>query len=202
MTIDNFKNEIENFIRRMDSTNQRLEDIIIKLNAVSKINSKTIEYENIDIELLISNIIDDVKNDTNNQIDIILKGNKTFKSDRVLIYTIFHNILMNSFQHMDHRENKHIVSVDIRNNGNLLVKISDNGKGIEMKYTPKIFDLFYVANDKSTGNGLGLYQANLAAQRLKGEIRLINNKKPVIFEIYIRKPKNRIVHLSNKAAFI
>jgi signal transduction histidine kinase len=99
---------------------------------------------------------------------------------------------------MDHRETRHEVTVDIHNNGNLIVRVSDNGKGIEMKYVQKIFDLFYVANDKSNGSGLGLYQAFLAAQRLKGNIQLIHNKKPIIFEVSIQRSKKKLVHINSK----
>ena len=88
------------------------------------------------------------------------------------------------------------MSVDIHNNGNLIIRVSDNGKGIEMKYAQKIFDLFYVANDKSNGSGLGLYQAFLAAQRLNGNIQLIHNKKPIIFEISIQRSRKKLVHLN------
>jgi len=200
MTIDNYKNEVEDFIKRMDMTNKRLQEIILKLNTVSKINSKTIDPENIDIESLIFEIINDVKNGTDNLIDIQLHGNRMFRTDRTLVYIIFYNILLNSFQHIDHREIKHEVKVDINNNGNLVVRISDNGKGIETKYSQKIFDLFYVANDKSDGNGLGLYQARLAAQRLKGNIKLLQHKKPIIFEISIQKAKKKLVYLSQKNA--
>jgi signal transduction histidine kinase len=196
MSIDNYQNEMNNFINRIDLTNQRLESIITKLNKVSKINSKTIEYEDVNIESLIAEIINDVKNGSDNLINIDRTGDSIFRTDKTLIHTIFYNILLNSFQHMDHREILHEVKVDIKNNENLLVEISDNGKGIEVKYIRKIFDLFYVANDKPDGNGLGLYQAKLAAQRLKGDITLLNNKKPVIFQVSIRQSGRKLININ------
>ena len=41
------------------------------------------------------------------------------------------------------------------------------------------------------GNGLGLYQAKLAAQRLKGDINLLSTKKPITFEVSIQKNKDK-----------
>ena len=76
------------------------------------------------------------------------------------------------------------------------MKISDNGKGTEQNYSHKIFDLFYVATDNAHGSGLGLYQAKLAAQRLKGDIKLISNKKPITFEISIQKQGKKLIHLA------
>jgi signal transduction histidine kinase len=198
MTMDTYKNDIDSFLIRMNTTNKRLEKILQKLNAVSKINSKTLEYENIDIESMILDIINDIDDEYKNKINIQYKGEKIFRTDKGLIQTVFRNILLNSVQHADHREEKHLVKVDIRNNGNLIVKISDNGKGIELNYSHRIFDLFYVATDKANGNGLGLYQAKLAAQRLKGDIKLISNKKPITFEISIQKHRKKLIHLVKK----
>jgi signal transduction histidine kinase len=194
MAMINNKKDIDNYLFRMNVTNKRLENIIQKLNEVSKINSKILKYENVDIISTVSNIIKTVNNGFSNEMIIKFIGEKIFKTDKILLNTVLRNILLNSIQHSDHREEKHIVNVDIRNNGNLLVKISDNGKGIEEKYSHKIFDLFYVATDNSKGNGLGLYQAKLAAQRLNGDIKLISTKKPITFEISIHKQKNKLIN--------
>ena len=196
MTMNIYKNDIEIYLSRLNITNKRLEEIIQKLNTVSKINSKTLEFENIDIESIILDIINGFDDDYKNKINIYYKGEKKFRTDKTLIHTILRNILLNSLQHSDHREEKHEVKVDISNNGNLTVKISDNGKGIEQNYSHKIFDLFYVATDNAHGSGLGLYQAKLAAQRLKGDIKLISSKKPITFEISIQQQRKKLIHLA------
>jgi signal transduction histidine kinase len=202
MAMDKYSDDIDNYLSRMNITNKRLEEIILKLNEVSKINSKTLKFENIDVESTISKIIENVNNGFNNKMTIHFKGEKIFRTDRTLFYTIFRNILLNSLQYSDHREDKHKVNVEIMNNEKLIVKISDNGKGIEHKYSYKIFDLFYVATDNSKGYGLGLYQAKLAAQRLNGEIKLVSTKKPITFEISIKKYNNKSVHLSRKDSLL
>ena len=51
------------------------------------------------------------------------------------------------------------------------------------------------ANDNSKSSGLGLYQANLAVQRLKGEIRLINNKDYA--DTFIKHLKHYFVFLKH-----
>jgi signal transduction histidine kinase len=190
------KNDIDSYLLRMKKTNKNLEDIIQKLNDVSKINSKTLKYENIDLRSNITNVIEDVNNGSCNEINLKLTGERKFRTDKLLLNIILRNILLNSLQHSDHREERHTVNVDIINNGNLVIKISDNGKGIEQKYSYKIFDLFYVATDRSNGNGLGLYQAKLAAERLRGNIKLVSTKKPITFEISIQKHKDKPIQLA------
>jgi signal transduction histidine kinase len=202
MAMSKNKKDIDSYLLRMNITNKRLEIIIQKLNEVSKINSKTLKFENVDLKSTVSNIIKNVNNGFSNEMIIQFTGEKIFKTDKTLLNTVIQNILLNSIQHSDHREEKHIVNVDIRNKKNLIVKISDNGKGIEQKYSHKIFDLFYVATDNSKGNGLGLYQAKLAAERLNGDIKLISTKKPITFEISIQKQKNKLIHQNPRDSII
>jgi signal transduction histidine kinase len=68
---------------------------------------------------------------------------------------------------------------------NMVIEIEDNGIGIPEKYTLKIFDLFFVANEKNRGSGIGLYQAMMAADRLNGTIKVKNSSKPTIFSVII-----------------
>ena len=52
------------------------------------------------------------------------------------------------------------------------IKVEDNGQGIDLEYHSKIFDMFYRANEKSKGSGLGLYIVKEALMKLSGSIQL------------------------------
>jgi signal transduction histidine kinase len=67
----------------------------------------------------------------------------------------------------------------------LIIDIEDNGIGIPKKFIQKIFDLFFVANEKNRGSGIGLYQAMMAAERLNGTIKVKNPSKPTVFSVII-----------------
>ena len=54
-------------------------------------------------------------------------------------------------------------------NGNLTVKITDNGKGIPCENLEKIFDLGFTTTN---GSGIGLYNVKSAIQRMKGKINV------------------------------
>jgi signal transduction histidine kinase len=55
---------------------------------------------------------------------------------------------------------------------NVSIKIIDNGQGIRPELQPKIFDMYFRANERSTGNGLGLFIAKRAVEKLNGTISL------------------------------
>jgi signal transduction histidine kinase len=52
------------------------------------------------------------------------------------------------------------------------IEVSDNGIGIPTQYQPYIFQMFYRANVKSTGSGLGLYIVKEALNKMGGKIEV------------------------------
>ncbi len=67
------------------------------------------------------------------------------------------------------KEVKSYVDIKIGADSNyLIIRIEDNGEGISEKHLPRIFDMFYRANDKAQGSGLGLHILKRAVERLNG----------------------------------
>ena len=52
------------------------------------------------------------------------------------------------------------------------ISIQDNGSGIDRQYLPKIFDMFFQANEKSEGSGLGLYIVKETLEKIHGQIQV------------------------------
>ncbi len=59
----------------------------------------------------------------------------------------------------------------------VFIEFSDNGPGIELIYRDRIFDIFFRANERSKGNGLGLYLAKIGMKRLGGDIYLVQTNQ-------------------------
>ena len=53
------------------------------------------------------------------------------------------------------------------------IEIQDNGQGIAKELQDQIFDMYYRANERSKGNGLGLYIVKKAVEKLDGAISVI-----------------------------
>jgi hypothetical protein len=52
------------------------------------------------------------------------------------------------------------------------ISVQDNGQGIPEEHLNNIFEMFYRANDKVQGSGLGLYILKRAVERLRGNIHV------------------------------
>jgi signal transduction histidine kinase len=58
-----------------------------------------------------------------------------------------------------------------RENGNVLLAVRDNGKGVDSRIARRIFEPFYTG-DEGQGSGLGLAIARELADRMSGTLTL------------------------------
>lgn len=65
------------------------------------------------------------------------------------------------------------IRVSIKQQGTYLhLEVEDNGQGIPVAYQPRVFDMYYRANEYSKGNGMGLYVVKKLSEKLGGTVRL------------------------------
>ncbi|HTF20687.1 MAG TPA: ATP-binding protein [Chryseolinea sp.] len=93
-----------------------------------------------------------------------------FQSEWAIINTILQNLIENAIKYA-RKDITPAVNISIYVEGDdLVIKVEDNGQGIPAKHVNFIFDMFYRANDKVKGSGLGLYILKRAVERLHGSI--------------------------------
>jgi signal transduction histidine kinase len=97
--------------------------------------------------------------------------------DESVFSIIFQNLIENAitFRKPDDLEKPQLWIEAEQNENHVIIKIRDNGIGIERDYIPKIFDLHYRGTALSRGNGLGLYLVKKAVTLLKGNIEVQTN---------------------------
>ena len=72
------------------------------------------------------------------------------------------------------------------NNAEVILKISDNGKGIKAKNLEKIFEPYFTT--KEEGTGIGLYLVKLIMENsFNGKVKVKNNKEGAVFTLFIEK---------------
>lgn len=105
-----------------------------------------------------------------------IRGNISLTGDESLFSIIFQNLIENSitFKKSDELERPYLSIEAIELEGDVMVKIRDNGIGIENEYLEKIFDLHFRGTALSRGNGLGLYLVKKALTLLKGRIEVVS----------------------------
>lgn len=105
------------------------------------------------------------------QVLIENEQNIPFHSDKKRLKVIFRNLLSNALRYYDREKNSLQIAIKVKVfKEKALLSFSDNGEGIEEKYLPKIFEMFYRASAKSKGAGLGLYIVKQIVKTLDGKI--------------------------------
>jgi signal transduction histidine kinase len=142
---------------------------------------------------LINKILSDCESQYKKKIKFKIKGDPPdfIHTDKVLIEYILQSLINNAYKYVDKRETNPYIEFGISVGTTLDITIKDNGIGIQKKFEERIFDLFFVANEKDHGAGIGLYQAKLAVERLEGTIMLKKIRKPTVFNISL---KNKSTH--------
>ena len=134
-------------------------------------NLKASEIESDIVEFIVGYlneiyIADDKIIDSNLKISIEIKGDIEYiREIRPLeITTLIDNLISNS----EKADAKAILFRFFKKNDNLLIEVTDDGKGIEKENIKKIFDFGYTTT--KGGTGIGLYQAMDIVTKLNGSI--------------------------------
>jgi signal transduction histidine kinase len=158
-----------------------LNDSIEELKLISSIKKEKPNTEFIDPGDLIKRSIESLR--SHNEIGNIVFRTKIemhnqFYSDARLVKVILKNLISNSILSMNPTKRNPFIEIAVEEIENKMVKITitDNGIGIKKESLKFIFDIFYKANEKAEGSGLGLYIVQNALQQLKGATKVVSTE--------------------------
>ena len=169
-------NKLDNFIKDIlhYARNSRLEVVPVPLD-LSRIIKECFESqchaqsaENIDLQV---NIVGDV----------------VIYNDDFRFNIILGNIISNAIRYCNPKANPSYIHfrVDLQVDS-VKITITDNGLGIPAQHLPHIFKMFYRANAKISGSGLGLYIVKEALTKMQGQIAVESEEgKGTMFTINI-----------------
>jgi two-component system phosphate regulon sensor histidine kinase PhoR len=156
----------EKYIQRANKGVERLIAIVKDLDLISKLESSdlTLNKQPFNIIELIQEVFELLEMKAKKR-DIVLRFDKNYEypvmviGDIERIEQVLTNLLVNSIKY-GKLNGATIVSIENYNQNKVLVKVADNGEGIEKQHQERLFERFYRV-DKSRsreqgGSGLGL----------------------------------------------
>jgi signal transduction histidine kinase len=94
-------------------------------------------------------------------------------SDRKRLSIVLNNLISNAIRYHDARKGDKFIRLQYHANGKgFFIEVKDNGIGIPAEYHNKIFEMFFRANERSPGSGLGLYIVRETLAKLSANIQL------------------------------
>ncbi|PKP14314.1 MAG: two-component sensor histidine kinase [Bacteroidetes bacterium HGW-Bacteroidetes-3] len=154
------------YLKRANKGVERLIAIVKDLDLISKLESADLNLnkEPFDIVELIQNVFELLEMKAKKR-KISLVFNKKYRfpimviGDEERIEQVLINLLVNSIKY-GKIDGATTVSIEPLRKDKILIKVSDNGEGIEAKHLPRIFERFYRVDQSRSreqgGSGLGL----------------------------------------------
>jgi len=167
-----------------------------KLIAISLCYQEDIEKTEIDLREVVSQAVDEMKKQHPGHRFCITADVESVRleSNQFLLRTIIESGLENAV--IFGGDGVEIqIKAEVREE-RLLIMITDNGIGIDPKFIKQAFLMFVRGDERSTGNGLGLYLVKIGTEKLNGSASL-KSKIHVITELTLSLPFNEGVGFKN-----
>lgn len=207
-TSKNIRSSVDGLITKIKSGNYKEKDIFDKLQVIKFNNEKVLKIaklitranfktdensQKIDVVKYIEQYIeiyDDIFDD--NELAIKCKANNSSFEKRLSVLDIalvFDDLISNS-QKADAK--KVLIEFDSSKKDELKILVSDDGKGVDKKFTENPNAMFElgVSSGTTDGSGIGLHSVRKALKPMQAEINFVGNKKVLkgaSFEIIFKK---------------
>lgn len=154
------------YLKRANKGVERLLYIIKDLDMITKLEAGglTLEKENFNIIKLIKNVFDllemkAAKKNISLVFDIDYKESIKVYGDQERLQQVLTNLIVNSIKY-GKKDGTTEISVEHLIKNKVIIRVTDNGEGIEEKHMPRLFERFYRVDKsgsrKEGGSGLGL----------------------------------------------
>jgi len=160
---------------KVNETAFSLDKMLIKLQSISDVGAQQLIFREVWVKEIFDSVCDSFREDIQKhrikvKAQVDLKA--PFISYPIMVRIILENLVENAI-HFCLTEDPYIYLRARQEGDQLIMELEDNGQGIPAAYTEKVFDMYFRANERSKGNGLGLYIVKKAVGKLNGHLDLV-----------------------------
>ncbi|EJR67941.1 hypothetical protein IIO_00260 [Bacillus cereus VD115] len=177
--VANTPEKMDKYLTTIHTKAKHMDTLIDELFLFSKLdlNRVPFQFETVELNMFMQELIEEMQMDLSEEgIEVCLQLHPSplyVTADCEKINRVISNLIHNSVKYMDKEERKIAVTVS-SDNDKVILKVMDNGSGIESDTLPYIFERFYRAeqsrNSSTGGSGLGLAIAKQIVEEHGGEI--------------------------------
>jgi signal transduction histidine kinase len=166
------------YLRKLDSTAERLNTILTRLLIINQINNSKLSITKIDFESIVKDVLLlEKKKGLPQKLRVTqsIESHNSIQSDKELIRIILENLIDNAikFYNDSERVDSFVqIHIDPLDQGHVRIRVLDNGIGISESNPGKLFRMFFRASERSETGGIGLYIVKTATAKLGGKVGL------------------------------
>jgi len=165
--------KISLLMHHVNRTVADLDKMLKKLITISECYSETITIEKVDLSMILNKAMQSTTQEYKEKkytIELSEQTHAILATNPDLLEIMISCLLENAIQYGGDGVS---ITVTTRKVDNLIsISVHDNGAGIKPHLLDSIFEMFSRANEKSVGNGLGLYLVKMGVQKLGGSIKV------------------------------
>lgn len=151
----------------------RINNIVLDLINLTRMNNAEENKVNINFDSLLSDCISAYQYLENfSRIRFIreVEPGLQFTSEWAIVNTILQNLIENAIKYAQPGNNPFVRISITKRERELHIQVADNGMGIDPAFQSQVYNMFFRANDRVQGTGLGLYILKRAVERLNGTV--------------------------------
>ncbi len=159
---------------KVNETARNLDKMLLKLQSISVAGSQELIYTEVLTKQIIEIELDNFRDEISQksiQVFVEINLDRPFFSYPALVKFIVQNLVENAIAFCN-VEAPVLRLKAYEAEGEVVLEVSDNGQGIDPVYIHRVFEMYFRANEKSRGNGLGLYIVKKMADKLNGSIEI------------------------------
>ncbi len=178
MPYSEFREDLNKLLMNIENGSKRISRIVSVLKEFSK-RKKITKMEWFDLNAVIERIITisgtKIKSIVDSFETKVAENLSKIYSDSQIIELVVINLLNNAIEETSKKRDSWIrldVLYGKKNHDTIIIKVSDNGSGIEESIIDKIFDPFFSTKSSKEGTGMGLYLCRALADQIGASIEV------------------------------
>jgi len=166
-------NALELF-EKVKETATNLDKMLIKLQSISDVGAQQLVYKEVPLQDILADIAAGFRYELDQRsvhLETDIRLTRPFISYPAMVRIIVENLIENAIYFCGTHD-PYVRVTAYEESDKVVIEVKDNGQGIDPQYYGRIFDMYFRGNERSKGNGLGLYIVRKAIEKLHGTIGL------------------------------
>jgi signal transduction histidine kinase len=160
-------------MRRVQETAVGMNGLINSLLELARVTRASLHAEELDLTAICEEVLAELRQNEPARLgECCVAPGMTVSGDRVLVRTLLENLIGNAWKYSSKKPNPVIECSDVRQGGERIFFVRDNGAGFDMKYQDRLFTPFQRLHgiEEFPGSGVGLATVHRIIRRHGGRI--------------------------------
>src|SRR4030095_5033005 len=166
------ESELPHYLYMIESSTRKLDNTLLDLIELARTRKGVSKLNQVRLSILVEEVLYSLKHMNGyNEVSLTNEVSKNFEmySDPLLLQSILQNLVHNAVNYRSATAPQ--IWIAAENTGKeVVITVTDNGKGIPDEIRSTVFEMFYRGHPDSAGSGLGLFIVKNAVDKLNGKI--------------------------------